>query len=44
MYNRGINNKQGDKGMKLRNKNTGDVYNLEGVGISWYDDNWEEVE
>mgnify|MGYP006967177155 CR=1 FL=1 len=28
--------------MKLRNKKTGDVYKLEWVGISWYDNNWEE--
>lgn len=29
--------------MKLRNKKTGEIYDLEGVGISWYDNNWEEV-
>lgn len=30
--------------MKLRNKTTGEVYDLEGVGVSWYSDNWEEVD
>ena len=29
---------------KMKNKKTGELYDLEGIGIMWYDSNiWEEV-
>ena len=29
---------------KMKNKKTGEVYDLEGIGIMWYDSHiWEEV-